>query len=215
MKHIIDDADKNKYEAYTKQEVLALIQEAAQSGELPEEINGLVLTFKNPIDNATYKIAFCTQAKYNELKAGGYLETNCYYYITDDSTLDDLERNINDLESRTSSLEETNHLYRHSVRLLGQQTISSKTYAYDLNCTIYTNSNESITASNLHNYFTPLIHIETTGEFKIDGELCNNYYLLISGLSLKIIYWFGSNSSQSLTITNDVTIVDLASFQIF
>ena len=99
MKHIIDDLDKNKYEAYTKQEVLEVIQEAISSGELPEEINGLVLTFKNPVDNEGYKIAFCTQAKYNELEQGGQLEVNCYYFITDDSTFDDWNTIITDLQN--------------------------------------------------------------------------------------------------------------------
>lgn len=99
MKHIIDDLDKNKYEAYTKQETLAAIQEAISSGELPEEINGLVITLKNPIDNLGYKIAFCTQAKYNELEANEQLEVNCYYFITDDSTWDDWNTIINDLQS--------------------------------------------------------------------------------------------------------------------
>lgn len=97
MKHIFDDADKNKYAAYTKQEVLAVIQEAISTGELPEEINGLVLTFKNPIDNLGYKIAFCTQAKYNELKATQQLEQNCLYYIIDDTTLDDINGAIDDI----------------------------------------------------------------------------------------------------------------------
>ena len=99
MKHIIDDLDKNKYEAYTKQETLAAIQEAISSGELPEEINGLVITLKNPIDNEGYKIAFCTQAKYNELEQGGQLEVNCYYYITDDSTFDDWNTIITNLQT--------------------------------------------------------------------------------------------------------------------
>jgi len=99
MKHIIDDLDKNKYEAYTKVETLAAIQEAISSGELPEEINGLVLTFKNPVDNQAYKIAFCTQAKYNELEAGGDLEENCIYYITDDTTLDDLNTTLDEIQS--------------------------------------------------------------------------------------------------------------------
>lgn len=99
MKHIIDDSDKNKYEAYTKEEVLEVIQEAISSGELPEEINGLVLTFKNPVDNQAYKIAFCTQAKYNELVAGGQLEENCVYYITDDASYDDLDNAITTLQA--------------------------------------------------------------------------------------------------------------------
>ena len=97
MKHLYNDVDKNKYEAYDKAEVLALIQEMAESGELPEEVNGLVITLKNYIDNQAYKIAFCTQAKYNELEAAGTLETNCYYFITDDTSYDDLVASINNL----------------------------------------------------------------------------------------------------------------------
>lgn len=105
MKHIIDDADKNKYEAYSKEEVLEVIQEAISSGELPEEINGLVITLKNPIDNNGYKIAFCTQAKYNELQTGGQLESNCYYFIIDDTTMDDLNDELNYLRSDFESLD--------------------------------------------------------------------------------------------------------------
>ena len=97
MKHLYNDVDKNKYEAYDKAEVLALIQEMAESGELPEEVNGLVITLKNYIDNQAYKIAFCTQAKYNELEAAGSLETNCYYFITDDTSYDDIISTLNNL----------------------------------------------------------------------------------------------------------------------
>lgn len=97
MKHIFDDQDKNKYEAYSKEETLELLQEVIASGELPEELNGLVITLKNPIDNLGYKIAFCTQAKYNELEAGGQLESNCYYYITDDTSWDDFVDEVNQI----------------------------------------------------------------------------------------------------------------------
>lgn len=124
MKHIIDDADKNKYEAYTKQEVLNVIQEAISSGELPEEINGLVLTFKNPVDNQGYKIAFCTQAQYNTMVSQGTLETNCYYYITDDTTLDtldDMQDDITDLDSRVTSIE----AYHMNSTLTASATTSS------------------------------------------------------------------------------------------
>ncbi len=144
MKHIFDDADKNKYEAYTKEEVLEVIQEAISSGELPEEINGLVLTFKNPVDNQAYKIAFCTQAKYNELVAAGQIEENCYYHIVDDTTFEDLEnaiatlrtgvnqhtseiedikQDITEIESNITSLDgrvdtlEGIHLYRHDIEI--------------------------------------------------------------------------------------------------
>lgn len=104
MKYIIEEIDKNKHEAYTKQEVLNVIQEAARTGQLPNELNGLVLTFKNPIDNQGYKIAFCTQAKYNELEAGGNLEADTLYIITDDETYDDLVELVDQIGDEVTSL---------------------------------------------------------------------------------------------------------------
>lgn len=96
MKHVIDDTTKNKFEALDKSEVLAAIQQIIEQGEIPQELmNGVALTLRNPIDNQDYKIAFCTQAKYNELEAGGQLETNCYYFITDDNSYDVMVEEIN------------------------------------------------------------------------------------------------------------------------
>ena len=171
MKHIFDDSDKNKYEAYTKEEVLEVIQEAISSGELPEEINGLVLTFKNPVDNQAYKIAFCTQAKYNELVAGGQIEENCYYFITDDTSYDDLENAIatlqsgvnqhtNDIEDIKEDISDINdditsldgridtlegiHLYRHDIKISGT--------GYGVYFTLYLSTNTTITSANVTDY---------------------------------------------------------------
>lgn len=124
MKHIIDDQDKNKYEAYTKEEVLEVIQEAISSGELPEEINGFVITLKNPIDNLGYKIAFCTQAKYNELEAGGQLESNCYYYITDDTTYDDM---VEEIETALENFQNQVALVPRTQELMRQEASEGAT----------------------------------------------------------------------------------------
>lgn len=147
MKHIIDDQDKNKYEAYTKEEVLEVIQEAISSGELPEEINGLVLTFKNPVDNEGYKIAFCTQAKYNELEAGGQLEVNCYYYITDDSTFDDWNTIITDLQT---DFEELRDEVEEAIETGLRYRVTSIECACDF--TQWNNSSNSVSSGNELNY---------------------------------------------------------------
>ena len=98
MKHIFDDTDKNKYEALDKAETLAAIQQIIEQGEIPSTLlNGVALTLRNPIDDVDYKIAFCTQAKYNELEQGGELESNCYYYITDDTSWDDFLEDANEV----------------------------------------------------------------------------------------------------------------------
>ena len=114
MKHVINDTDKNKHEALDKAETLAAIQQIIETGQIPQTLmNGVALTLRNPIDNQDYKIAFCTQAQYNELVANEQVEQNCYYYITDDTTWDDfveyveniLTETTSDLEQRVTELE--------------------------------------------------------------------------------------------------------------
>lgn len=157
MKHVIDDQDKNKYEAYTKQEVLELIQEVAQSGELPEELNGLVITLKNPIDNQGYKIAFCSQAEYNELEAGGQLESNCYYYITDDTSWDDFMEDVNDV---IENMQENIALLPRTQELM-QQEASENQNEVDVNALINTND-----------------YIEVTGYIK-DNDYPNKKFFVV------------------------------------
>ena len=147
MKHVINDNDKNKYEAYDKTEVLAVIQEAISSGELPEEINGLVLTFKNPVDNQGYKIAFCTQAKYNELEAGGQLEVNCLYYITDDSTFDDWNTIITQLQT---DFEELRQEVEEAIETGLRYKLTSIECACDM--TQWNNSSSTVSSGNELNY---------------------------------------------------------------
>ena len=221
MKHIFDDADKNKYEAYTKQEVLEVIQEAISSGELPEEINGLVLTFKNPVDNQAYKIAFCTQAKYNELVAAGQIEENCYYFITDDSSFDDLEnaittlqtgvnqhtseiedikQDITEIESDITSLDgrvdtlEGIHLYKHDIKIRGT--------GFSAIFTIYTNSADVLdTASKIGAYMksgtgdlaSPSIN--AGGYVADNNNICNIQYVFYSSGSLTASYTRYNNGS--------------------
>jgi hypothetical protein len=125
MKHIINDTDKNKFEAMDKAETLAAIQQIIEEGEIPQELlNGIALTLRNPIDNQDYKIAFCTQAKYNELEQAGQLETNCYYYITDDTTWEDfveyIERQLTDITSDLNSRVEELESYPMDIAIDSQ-----------------------------------------------------------------------------------------------
>lgn len=107
MKYIIDDTDKNKHEAMSKQEIIALLQQVIDEGEIPEElIDGVITKIRNTLDNKPYGIVFCTQAKYNELEANEELEENTYYFITDDVSVETLEQKIDEYFETIDSLEE-------------------------------------------------------------------------------------------------------------
>ena len=105
MTHYIHDEKNNRIEGMSKEEIYALLAEAIQTGQLPsvDEDTAFVTMFKSIVDGKTYKMAFCTQAQYNQLEAQGLLVADAYYIITDDETYDDLISYIDNKE--TSLLE--------------------------------------------------------------------------------------------------------------
>lgn len=105
MIYVLDDKN-NKVEGLDKQGVLAVLEQAIENGSL-ESIasdSAFVDKLKCCVNGATYKVAFITQAKYNELKAEGELITNCYYFITDDTTCEDIDEQLANLTEAVNAL---------------------------------------------------------------------------------------------------------------
>ena len=92
MAHYVHDEKNNRIEALSKEETYALLAEAIQEGELPsvDEDTAFVTMFKSIVDGKAYKMGFCTQAQYNQLEAQGLLVADALYFITDDTTLEDI-----------------------------------------------------------------------------------------------------------------------------
>lgn len=104
--HYVLDENNNKVESLSKEEVIALIAKAIQEGQLPsvDEDTAFVTKLKSAVDGKTYKVGFCTQAQYNELEANGSIESNTYYFITDDDTETDLEDSIKKIIDGTTEV---------------------------------------------------------------------------------------------------------------
>lgn len=114
MPHYAHDDNNNRIETLSKEEIYALLAAAIQQGQLPvlEQDTAFVTMLKSIVDGKAYKVAFCTQAQYNELEATGQLQADTYYYITDDESYDDIidaiaamQANITDLDTRVTTLE--------------------------------------------------------------------------------------------------------------
>ncbi len=99
MKFVLDE-NNNRHEALDKEGVEALLAEAIQSGQLPsvDDDTAFVTKLKDPHTGLTHRVAFLTQAKYNELKANQQLIAGAYYFITDDTTADDLEDHMDQID---------------------------------------------------------------------------------------------------------------------
>ena len=107
MKFVLDE-NHNRHEALDKEGVEALLAEAIRTGQLPsvDEDTAFVTMLKDPITGQSHKIVMCTQAQFNAMLQGGTLISNAYYYITDDTTAEDLEDHLVQNDARVSSLEE-------------------------------------------------------------------------------------------------------------
>lgn len=126
MPNYAHDDNNNRIETLSKEEIYALLAAAIQQGQLPilEQDTAFVTMLKSILDGKAYKVAFCTQAQYNELEAEELLEADTYYFITDDTSYDDIVEtidnilvDINNLDSRVTTLE--------SKRVTGSITYSS------------------------------------------------------------------------------------------
>ena len=73
-----------------------------------EVLTRLVDQVKCCVSGTPFKMAFVSQAKYNELEATGLIEANTIYEITDDTTAYDLDiqlkQNIQKLEAHNQRL---------------------------------------------------------------------------------------------------------------
>lgn len=105
MNYVLDDKG-NKIEAYSKEEVLSVLQQCIDDGSLSgiDAQSAFVSKLKCCVGGDTYPISFVTQAKYNELKENNQLVKNQLYFITDDMTEEVLEQNINDLWTETDNI---------------------------------------------------------------------------------------------------------------
>lgn len=100
---VLDD-NNNKVEAFDKEGVLAVLEQAIKEGTLEKimEDSAFVSKIKCCVSGVSNKIAFVSQTKYNELKAEGLLQPNAWYFITDDTTAEDLDGKLEEVLSEVA-----------------------------------------------------------------------------------------------------------------
>lgn len=143
MFYVLDE-NGNRQEGLTKEEVLSILQQAINEGSLAgiEKDSAFVSKLKCCVDGGTFKMAFITQAKFNELKANSQLDDEALYFITDDTTEAVLEETIekfaNDLEAFEKTIgefhkeiedvkEELTTTQRKKIIFSGEQTCDDNT----------------------------------------------------------------------------------------
>lgn len=107
MAFYVLDENNNRIEALDKEGVYAVLEQAIADGSLANLVAdaAFVSKLRCCVTGGTNKVAFVTQAKYNELKASNQLVTNCLYYITDDTSAEDIDEQFNALNTAINSLD--------------------------------------------------------------------------------------------------------------
>lgn len=96
MAFYVLDENNNKVEAFDKEGVLSLLEQAIQEGTLQNILadSGFISKIKCCVSGITNKIAFVSQTTYNQLKADELLIPNAWYFITDDTEAEDIDEQL-------------------------------------------------------------------------------------------------------------------------
>lgn len=151
--------------------------------EVTDEVgNTTVEEVKCCVTGTPFKVAYVSQAKYNELETAGLLQPNTTYEITDDTTLEELEATnvalqIRQNEQATQLLNLdidvrgiNRHLYEHNIFCKG--TTQDDKYNFILRIMIYTNDITPLGLEELYVYFNELVltgHINTPRRIPASG----------------------------------------------
>lgn len=125
------DENNNKIEAYDKEGVLAVLAQAIKDGSLSgiTADSAFINKIKCCVTGQTNRIAFVTQAKYNELETNGQTESGVYYYITDDDTLEGINEKLGEIEADIAGLQ--NNGNNQAEVLLGEGDTPASTVNID------------------------------------------------------------------------------------
>ena len=105
-KYYLLDENKNLVEGFDREGFLAVLEQAIEDGSLAniDPNSAFATKIKSLFNGTTHNIEFVTQAQYNQIVADGGLVPNAYYFITDDTTAEDLEAHITANDGAVASL---------------------------------------------------------------------------------------------------------------
>lgn len=94
-------ADNCRFEGMTKEQILAAITQAVETGTIQNVDTGFVTKIKEQNSGSAVTLWVGTQAQYNAL---GTKEPNCLYIVTDDNNIEAIQNDIAKLNSDVEKL---------------------------------------------------------------------------------------------------------------
>lgn len=138
--------DNCKFEGMTKEQIIAAIVEA--TGSMPENPDDAFISKILELNkNSNLRFWLGTTAEYNALVAGGTLESDCMYIITDDTFGEDVDAAIsqlsNDITALSETVEKLNYKSNGWVNFKDKDNVSIGTF-YTVGYTAFFNLNYKV-----------------------------------------------------------------------
>lgn len=132
-KYYLLDENKNLVEGFDKEGFLALLEQAIEDGSLEniDENSAVASKIKSLLNGTTHNIEFVTEAQYNQLVIDEELVPNTYYFITDDTTLEDLLQLLSNIINGNQVVGEA----LHSEGADETDFTNGPTYSFDIDVT--------------------------------------------------------------------------------
>lgn len=190
-KYYVMCEDKCLFEAMTKEQTLAAIEQAVTTGEIENVDTGFVTKIKE--QNAAAPLSFWvgTQAEYNALADKA---ANCFYIITDDTTFPDLEKAFEDLSKEFSD----------TADAMGEQING---FRNSIGALLYTNtagnSIAGVTVPELKNYHLICVIVELPSKYY--NQIVN--VLMFREGNYDNIFFSGNAGCSAQTTEQDYAIV--------
>lgn len=155
-------ADGCKFESMTKEQILAAITQAVETGEIKDVDTGFVTKIKEQNSGLGLSFWVGTQAEYNALETK---PTNCFSIITDDTFAEDINAAVDEMQSEVNIL--TNTVEDYAQRLDEQINKNGVVLLGDGSTLIPTDTQaEGLIIKNIANY--TLVRVQIWDNIKID-----------------------------------------------
>jgi hypothetical protein len=100
-KYYVHSDDNCRFESMTKEQILAAIVQAVEGHSIADVDTGFVQVLKEQNHGAGLKFWIGSTAEYNALQS---IDQDCFYILTDDTELDDMEADIESFRAELTDM---------------------------------------------------------------------------------------------------------------
>ncbi len=134
-RYYVHSDDNCKFESMTKEQILAAIVQAVEGHSISDVDTGFVQVLKEQNHGAGLKFWIGSTAEYNALQS---IDQDCFYILTDDTELDDMEADIEsfraeltDMGTTVSNLSDAVESQAQEISNVGVIAISNSDSVFD------------------------------------------------------------------------------------